>query len=156
MVVKRLLLKEYEKYFLTLCSLLEQNYEINLPNVPNKAKLAENKIRELKQYILNDSAICIGYIEDDLLEGFLWAYKIPAKNGFTVHLAHLIVAVSYRGKGVGHNLFNLLDSIVSNWDGFLGYELLASSSNLNAIHFYESIGFSIQRVYMSKECNNAD
>jgi ribosomal protein S18 acetylase RimI-like enzyme len=71
-------------------------------------------------------------------------YKLVPKV-FNHVLSELTIAVdpNHQGKGLGRMIFtHLLDFIMNNRKDILRVELISRESNLKAISFYESLGFS--------------
>ncbi len=116
-------LQVFQRYSSDILNLLVENYYINLPFFEDINKECEKKIDNLREYLINKTAICFGYVLNSQMKGFLWTYKIRFNTGFKIHVAHLIVSSELRSQGIGRQLFNAIDKEYQDNSSFIGYEL---------------------------------
>jgi putative acetyltransferase len=72
-------------------------------------------------------------------------------------LSELTIAVDpdYQGKGLGKMIFtHLLDYITNNRSDVMRVELISSESNVKAISFYQSLGFTPEGKFERRIRNN--
>jgi len=83
---------------------------------------------------------------DGVIAGEVHAYR-PVPKVFAHVLSDLTIAVhpDYQSLGVGRQLFfHLIEQVRSHHPDILRIELIARESNQRAIHFYQTLGFSIE------------
>jgi ribosomal protein S18 acetylase RimI-like enzyme len=83
-------------------------------------------------------------------------YKLIPK-AFSHVLSELTIAVDpdYQGKGLGRMIFtHLLDYITNNRSDVMRVELISSESNVKAISFYQSLGFTPEGKFERRIRNN--
>lgn len=142
--------EHHTKYEDIIVELIANNIKNNLPEITNVEEMAHEKTRKLGQFLEDGSAICYGCIQEQKLKGIIWAYKIQASNGYHLHITEFGVLPSSQGRGIGRNLFSMLENSVKDKDEFLGFELLVSRNNTGAVRFYENLGFDVRRFVMYK------
>ena len=113
-------------------------YESNLNCALNNGysiENAKNKFQELKQYIFEDKAIVYGAITQDILCGFVWAYKSPFREDINrLYVSIINVGERHRSKSVGKQLlFQLEKEAIKK-----GYCADKSSAQVSlfTFHFY--------------------
>jgi undecaprenyl phosphate N,N'-diacetylbacillosamine 1-phosphate transferase len=104
--------------------------QLNGDNLEDTKRIIEN----MKNYLLDGTAIIYVYLADDNINGFVWAYEIT-KN--TLHINYFVVNKDYRNKKIGTKLLN---EIINESQG-KNLELLVEKVNEKAIKFYEKNGF---------------
>lgn len=140
----------FEKFSKEIGILLKENYEIDSEYIENLDQMITEKLRELKIYLENGSALFISAFERGELLGFLWAYERIVENEKRMHVTQFIVNGKYRGKGVGKKLLLFLEEETKKRE-ICAIDLLATESNTKAINFYKNNDFKIQRVFMKKD-----
>lgn len=106
-------------------------------------------------YFLNKQFIYVAE-EDEKIVGFITGEILSKKEWYTVQLGtinNLYVLDEYRHKGIGKQLMQtMMDSFKEK--GIKTFELYAFSNNVDAIKFYEDIGFKKYNVQMLYQKNN--
>lgn len=108
------------------------------------------KCNQLKNYIEDGSAIAYLAIKDNLPEGFIWAYPCSDRgDGNRVYISIVYINEECRGINIGKALINEVESEVKK-RGYSKIWLHTNGQNINAIKFYEKIGFSKERIQYVK------
>lgn len=106
-------------------------------------------------YFLNKQFIYVAE-EDEKILGFITGEILAKKEWYTVQLGtinNLYVLDEYRHKGIGKQLMQtMMDSFKEK--EIKTFELYAFSNNVDAIKFYEDIGFKKYNVQMLYQKNN--
>lgn len=61
------------------------------------AEDCSKKISSLINHVANDTAVVFGYLVDDNLEGYLWAYEHPFRDERRMYVSELFVDKHFRG-----------------------------------------------------------
>ncbi len=130
--------------------LLNQNYEINLPDMPNAWVVSSENYENMILYLKKNMAIIIGAFYNDTIVGFLWAYEKIFLNVKRYHLGHIIINENYRKKSIGRKLIAELEKSAEE-NSVDTIELMATPQNTDTMLFYETLGFKIERVQLHKK-----
>lgn len=149
--IKNLSVQDFFFYKEDIYILLVENYRINLPKLHNINKLADERINKLESFLNDGSALVIGFIPNNELKGFVWAYRTQIEDKTLMHITEFAVSSDYQRKGVGHSLFQFLEREARAEFGGTGFELVVSTCNEGAVSFYRNLGFKIERYVMRKD-----
>lgn len=138
-----------DKYSQSIKDLLVQVYLSNFDDIENLDSLIDLKFIELRNYLKCNQANLTGAIDNDKLVAFLWSFVREVNNISILHINQLVVDESYRSQGIGHELIKQVELLAKN-NNITKIDLLASTSNTNAIAFYNSNDFEITRVVLEK------
>ena len=102
-------------------------------------------------------------VDNDTIISEIHAYR-PGIAVFDHVLTDLTIVVSpeFQGKGIGKKIFSqFLETVSKEMNRIKRVELIARESNMKAIRFYESIGFTIEgrfenRIKTTKNTYEAD
>lgn len=106
-------------------------------------------------YFLNKQFIYVAE-EDEKIVGFITGEILPKKEWYTVQLGtinNLYVLEDYRHKGIGKQLMQTMINSFKE-KGIETFELYAFSNNVDALKFYEKLGFKKYNVQMLYQKNN--
>ena len=105
-------------------------------------------------YFLNKQFIYVAE-EDEKIIGFITGEILSKKEWYTVQLGtinNLYVLEDYRHKGIGKQLMQtMMNSFIEK--GIETFELYAFSNNVDALKFYEKLGFKKYNVQMLYQKN---
>lgn len=151
MQIRDLEKSDFIKHRNIIIHLLENNFSMNNPTESIKAQIfAFQKASSLESFLDDGSAIVLAAFEDDILAGFAWLYQYDHLGSRRLHLTELAVDEAHQRRGIGQ----LLVEQAQERAGELGVkkiDLNTSVRNINAIMFYEHLGFSQVSVRMVKE-----
>ena len=107
------------------------------------------------KYFLDEQFIYVAE-EDEKIVGFITGEILPKKEWYTVQLGtinNLYVLEDYRHKGIGKQL---MQTMINGFKekGIETFELYAFSNNVDALKFYEKLGFKKYNVQMLYQKNN--
>lgn len=118
-----------------------------------KDEITREYVTKFFEHSLETGFEFIAQSEDGLI-GEIHTYALEPKV-FSHCLGELTIAVdpAYQSQGIGKQLFQtLLLHIEKERTDILRVELIARESNVNAIRFYESIGFVKEGVLQKRIC----
>ncbi|MBM7633134.1 GNAT family N-acetyltransferase [Geomicrobium sediminis] len=142
MQIREVLLEDAERLH-TLISAVESEASFMLME-PGERNLTIEKQRAMVQHFLVNNYSTIVLAEDaDELVGYVIA--IGGEVQRTKHSVRLVIGVldSYRGQGIGHRLFNFIDSW-AKLQGIARLELSVVTTNEAALRLYRKCGFTIE------------
>jgi len=114
-----------------------------LATFENEPKAVEITIEELQQDYAKNLFSCIVAESDNKIVGLALYYnRYSTWKGKTIHLEDLVVTQTYRGKGIGKALLNVIVAEAKAED-VRRVEWCVLDWNANAINFYESTGAAI-------------
>lgn len=112
---------------------------------------AQVKCEELKKYIKQGSAISFISIQNEEVNGFIWAYPYPDRGDQDrVYISIIYVDEKFRGTSVGRYLIKAVQD-ESRRKGYGKVWLHTGGANHGAIGFYERMGFERERIQYVKE-----
>lgn len=108
------------------------------------------KCDELKQYIELENAIAFSAIEENEINGFIWAYPYSERGDESrVYISIIYVNENFRDASVGKHLVKAVEEAAKR-KGYKKVWLHTGGSNFGARKFYEKIGFKQERVQYIK------
>jgi ribosomal protein S18 acetylase RimI-like enzyme len=139
-----------------MIDLLEDNLNINFPNMSNLSKYAINGYNDMLRFKKDNSAILIGAFDnDEKIIGFIWAYTREILGERRVHIGHIVVNSEVRSGGIGSKLLKCLEDY-SIRENIKKIDLMTTFENEKTMKFYKANGFSIVRVQLEKELGDID
>lgn len=148
--IRRVTLEEIKKNKKFIINLLEDNYKLNFPGLYNSYKFAVDSFNDMLNFSENNTAIIIAAFKDNIIVGFVWAYKRDFLDERKIHINHIVIDTEFRGNGIGTKLINAIEIICRDCD-VKKIELITTLSNKKTIEFYNSNGFLPTRIYLEKE-----
>jgi ribosomal protein S18 acetylase RimI-like enzyme len=110
----------------------------------------KQKVNELFSFLKSDNAFLLGAVHEEVLIGFLWAYKRVFFEEQRIYINSMIINETHRGNNVGKSLMKELEKIaLANNISVL--DVSTASFKQEAIKFYESLGFKSERIQFRKE-----
>lgn len=110
---------------------------------------AEKKINEMIDHIANNTAICYGLFDNDLLVGYIWAYKNRFREENRIYVSEIRVIEKYRGKGYGKELIFCVEKEAREQKITAMY-IHAEASNEEALRLYNKLGYEPERIQLRK------
>lgn len=110
---------------------------------------AEEKIKSMIAHIQDKSAIVYGSLEDNLLVGYIWAYRISFRDEDRVYVSEVHVSEKCRGQGIGHLLLAAVEDEARSM-GVPALYIHTEANNAGAIRLYEREGYRMERVQLRK------
>lgn len=107
---------------------------------------AMNKVFELKHYLNENKAFSFLALDEEP-SGFIWAY--PYGNYDSVYLSIIYVDDACRGKSVGKQMINVLETYVKS-KGYDKIWLHTDANNDVSRAFYSAVGYEEERIQLSK------
>ena len=107
------------------------------------------------KYFLDEQFIFVAE-EDEKIVGFITGEILHKEEWYTVQLGtinNLYVLEDYRHKGIGKQLMQTMMNSFRE-KGIETFELYAFSNNVDALKFYEKLGFKKYNVQMLYQKNN--
>ena len=111
---------------------------------------AYEKIGDLIDHLRTSTCISYGAFEGTKIVGYIWAYPYTFREELRVYINECSVKEDYRNRGIGKQLISLIENR-SKESGYSVVYLHAEADSLNAVRFYESIGYRKERIQFRKE-----
>ena len=129
--------------------LLNSSVRINFPDAEVEEIYGTTRCGEVATFLEEGSAIVFAAIEGEKLVGWVWCHKIHRLDGMRIHIAEIAVADEWSRRGIGRKLLEKVEQYASE-NGCQYIDLLVTTSNMNAVSFYEGAGFKPERYLMKK------
>ena len=111
---------------------------------------AYEKIGDLISHLTANTCIAYGAFEEGEIIGYIWAYPHQFREEYRMYINECTVKEEYRGRGIGEKLIRTVEERAAE-SGFHALYLHAEAGSLDAIRFYESIGYCKERIQFRKE-----
>lgn len=109
------------------------------------------KCNELKQYIELENAIAFISIEENEINGFIWAYPYEDRGDESrIYISIVYVNENCRDASIGKHLVKAVEKAAKK-KGYKKVWLHTSGANFGARKFYEKIGFEQERIQYIKK-----
>lgn len=131
------------EHFIKLIKKVESQSDFMLMEPGERKTTSEQQRKHLEQIQQqNNSTIFVAEVESELV-GYLIAKGGSVKR--TKHSAYIVIGIlqSYRGKGIGTELFNHVDKWASKYN-ISRLELTAVTENKAGLTLYQKSGFEIE------------
>ncbi len=116
-------------------------------------EIEESQVQEVYNNMItftkDKSAIILGAYDNEVLMGFLWAYRRTINSQKRYHINYFVVSSEKRSMGIGRGMFQELLNIGKN-ESIEAVELMVTATNEKARKFYNQCGFDIERVSLCK------
>lgn len=130
---------------------MEEIYSINFAiSACESKKIAFDKTENLEKYLVDESAILIGCIDDGNLIAFAWLYVHNNFGEKRVHINQIAVNSSFKGKGIGKKLMLEIEKEATKVAAD-AIDLFVMESNCAAMKLYEGLNFKTEKRYMIKK-----
>lgn len=140
-----------EQYAPEISEYIYQSYtQAHQYNESFSLEKAKDKCRELREYLAQGRACAFGAIDHTLI-GFIWSYRYPFRDDENrTYVSTFHVDERYRNRHIGEQLLRAVErKAVEN--GCHTVFLHTEARNSGAIHFYERMGYQMERVQMVKK-----
>lgn len=111
---------------------------------------AYEKIGDLIAHLNTNTCIAYGAFEEREIVGYIWAYPHPFREERRMYISECSVKVEYRSRGIGKTMMMLIEKKAKE-EGFPALYLHAEADSPDAVRFYESNGYSKERIQFRKE-----
>ena len=111
---------------------------------------AYEKIGDLIGHLNTNTCVAYGAFDDNEIVGYIWAYPHPFREEERMYISEISVKKEYRSRGVGKRLVALIEEKAKK-SGLPALYLHAEAGSPDAIHFYESMGYTQKRIQLRKE-----
>ena len=112
--------------------------------------LIDSKVESLIQHIRDGNALPFASIDQDTVNGFVWAYPLDTPLGTCIHVGYIAVSEEAQGKGIGHQLLNMVEQKAKEM-GIDKTELIVGGNNHQAQRFYAMLGYHMDRLILHKD-----
>lgn len=156
-IIRRLTLEDIEAQKETLIRFIFESTRNSAYTNSFLMRDAEEKCRELCDYVKNGRAVVYGALFDiegdkhykyESLVGFVWAYEYPFRDDKRrLYVSILHVDSSFRECGIGADLLSAVEVEAKN-GGYSAIFLHVEGHNEGAIRFYHREKFEIERIQM--------
>ncbi len=151
MEIRKLSLNDYQEYKNEIMSMMEEIYSSNFNvSIHELSKIASEKTDNLEKYLVDESAILIGCINDANLIAFAWLYVHKYFGEKRVHVNQIAVNSSFKGKGVGKKLMLEIEKEAYRIAAD-AIDLFVMESNDVAMKLYDGLNFKTEKRYMKKK-----
>lgn len=133
-----------------IAELIDTSASINFQGYELSNDYGDKRCEELVTYIKDGSAIVFVAYENSTLFGWLWCHGIRRINRNRLHIAEISVVDEHKRKGVGKTLLHTAEKYAKEND-YQEVDLLVTAGNCDAVSFYESSSYSVERYLMKKE-----
>ena len=110
---------------------------------------AYEKIGDLIAHLRTDTCVAYGAFEENEIIGYIWAYPHRFREEPRMYINECSVKEEYRGRGVGKTMIMLIEKRAKE-SGFPALYLHAEAGSSDAVRFYESNGYSKERIQFRK------
>lgn len=142
--------KSIIKYKEALAELLYINTKAHFDCQSYTMKDANTQIDGLIQYIIDDKAIALGYIEDEELQGFIWTFPYSYKSEMRYMLNAISVFPKNRGQGIAKKLLCQAEAEIVK-KGIKKIYTWVDCINNSAYCLYISTGMNIEAYQLCKK-----
>lgn len=147
MIFEKITIQTAEKYEKQIKSYL---IDVLMENkIENTNQKVEEIYQNMKEYIQDGTAIIIGAIQEEKLNGFIWGYLRKSDEKARAHINYFVVNKDIRGQGIGQGLIREFYKEIEE-KNINEIELMVTCSNKRAMNFYEKQGFNEERVLLWK------
>lgn len=150
MQIKELCYKDCELLHNEIIGFLRRSIETSFIDNEILDDFYELKFNELKTYLKENKAKVFIAVVKEKVCGLIWCHFIDRFDRKRIHIAYFAVLSNVEGQGVGSKLYSAVEEY-ARAQGCSEIDLMVSVSNENAVNFYESKGFSNERLLMKKK-----
>lgn len=111
---------------------------------------AYEKLGDLIDHLSTDTCIAYGTFEDYEIIGYIWAYPHPFREETRMYVNEISVREDFRSRGIGKALLRQVEDRARE-SGYPALYLHAEAGSLDAVRFYESLGYAPERIQFRKE-----
>lgn len=130
-------------------------YNINFPDRGFNSAFGHERVKDIIGFVNDNTATIYGAYDGDKLAGFIWGYKRQINDELRIHVPVLVVSEQHQRKGIARHLMELMKSYASSC-GIDIIEVMVTSSNEDAIKYYDNIGFKEARKLLELRIENDD
>lgn len=130
-------------------------YHVNFPDGEFTNNFGYERVQDILGYIEDKSAIVYGAFEDDRLAGFIWGYTRRISEEIRIHVPVLVVNKQHQRKGVARRLMEMMKSYCHD-NSIFTIEVMVSSTNNDALEYYEKVGFKETRKLLELRTEHDD
>lgn len=109
---------------------------------------------DMKEFIVDGSAILIGAFDGDELIGFHWGYERNTPGGKRIHSYFNAIEPNYRGQGIGKRFWKVLEQEAIK-RGIYTIEAMCTYANKTAVNYHLHNGFEVERLQVVKSLKPA-
>lgn len=113
---------------------------------------AYEKIGDLIAHLNTNTCIAYGAFEENEIIGYIWAYPYTFREERRIYISECSVRDEYQRRGIGRKMMMLVEKRAKE-EGFPALYLHAEADSPDAVRFYESNGYSKERIQFRKEIN---
>lgn len=148
MNIFRFEIEDVDIYKNSIKNMLNQSLQLSFKTNITEDYL-DNRLFQLKEYLIDDKAIVFGAGIDKDLIGFIWCCERSMFDEKMIHVVHFVVDETTRNCGVGSKLLNKVEEYAKE-KNITNIELLVTKDNKNTVKFYQNKEFYIERYTMLK------
>ena len=111
---------------------------------------AYEKIGDLIAHLNTNTCIAYGAFEESEIIGYIWAYPHTFREERRIYISECSVKDEYQSRGIGKTMMMLVEKRAKE-EGFPALYLHAEAGSPDAVRFYESNGYSKERIQFRKE-----
>lgn len=149
MEIIRLESSHFEQFKNPIKSLMRDAMNCSFPKAMIEERSYEDKLSELRKYIMDGSAIVYLAINKADVLGWIWCHPIQRVNERRLHIASFAVSENSRNKGVGTLLMKEAECYAKEND-YISLDLLVTKDNLSALSFYKKHNYETERYLLKK------
>lgn len=142
--------EEVKNKFDVLVELHYENACLSFPNKEVPISYAEERIKQILQYIQDEKAFVFVAKENEVIIGFAWCYPRKFFDEDRIFVNSLIVKEEYRNKQIGKNLLEEIEKFAIQ-KKYTAVDLTVAAFNENGRRFYEKNGFEEERIQLVKK-----
>ena len=139
----------------TFSDLFIRVYNMNFPNREFNSDFGYERVKDIIGYVNDNTATIYGAFDGDKLAGFIWGYKRQINDELRIHVPVLVVSEQHQRKGIARQLMELMKSYASDC-GIDIIEVMVTSSNEDAIKYYDNVGFKEARKLLELRIEKDD
>ena len=110
---------------------------------------AYEKTGDLIAHLKTNTCIAYGAFAEREIVGYIWAYPYTFREERRMYINECSVKEEYRSRGIGKTLLQLVEKRAKE-AGFPALYLHAEAGSPDAVRFYESNGYSRERIQFRK------
>lgn len=149
-VVNKLNYCDFDCFRDDILELLQEAMNISFPDIEFSSEYYCEKLDSVAEYLKEGTAIIFLALNGDEAIGWIWCHKIIRMNAVRLHIANIAVKPTYRKRGIGKKLLQYGENYAKDHE-YSGVDLLVTSSNIDALKFYRTLGYIDERIQLKKE-----
>lgn len=150
MKIERLVYERFPEYRTEILRLLKLSGKVSFPEIELPDAYYQARLEGVEKYLQDGSAVIFLAVSEAGTCGWIWCHEIDRMGEKRLHIANIAVNPQFRKQGIGSALYSAAENYARE-TGYQAIDLLVTASNSGAVKLYRDLGFSDERIQMSKK-----